>query len=281
MAFTFEQWHGTQETIDRESSRKVLKYRGIGDLPSSLPGGFSDFSNYVGSIAMAFFNGETIQSASGDTLYVNSIQISEERYAQVYMASVEFGPINRQTGSYTLTYNGTGGTVHATAGTRVAGYGPAGEIKNNGGLIKVVNGEAKGINIPSPQTRLTVSYRHPGAFLNAAYLKSITELTGHYNSTTFLTYDPGEVRFSGPDATETESEATAQYSFEISRNRENFDVGGITIVSKKGWEILSETEKPDVDADGNAVQVLQCIEVIKDVGGLDGKDFASIFGWGG
>jgi hypothetical protein len=173
----------------------------------------------------------------------------------------------------------TGGTINVPAGTRIAGFGPSDDAVDNDGLIGVGgNGEIAGVDIPVAESKITVNFRHPQGKLNAAYVKAIGRLVGYPNSTTFLTYAPGEVLYLGGNFTETESEATAQYSFAISYNVYNLVLGGITVTEKAGWDVLSITYKDDVN-NGHGVRGIKYIEVIRPAGRA-WQSYAAAFGWG-
>jgi len=273
MAFEFR-IESRSESIDKESPTAIINATGEGSLPTLIGG---DFFDYVSSASMAWAM-STIETAIGP-LYLNNIQVSEVHYGMKYNLVLSYSKNNRQTGAYQISYNGTGGTVHVTAGTLVNVYGDAPAKEKVSALIGEDGDEVHGIDIPTPVCKITVSYRHPKAFLNRDYLDAVSELTGHYNHDTFLGYPPGEIRFMGPDATESEAEATAQYSFERSPNMANFVVDGIQISSKKGWEVLTPVFASDAPG-GHARRKVKYWKVIKDPGGVGDKNFKKVFGWG-
>lgn len=260
--------------IAMEPASATLKYRAAG-TPAFLPGG--DFFSFIASYALANIP-RTFDHPKG-TLYRQDIQVHETWYARYYEISVPYGKKKKeQEGAYQISVDQTGGTVHVTAGTRIAGYGPAADAVDNGGLIGVDGDEVKGTEIPVEETKLNVTYRHPKAALNRDYIKRVGRLVGFVNKDEFLDYEPGEVRFLGGNFTESEAEATAAYSFAISFNRRNFTVGGITITEKLGWDVISPTYKTDTDND-HLVKQLAYIEIVRP-GGRDLQDFKPVFGWG-
>jgi hypothetical protein len=213
------------------------------------------------------------------TLFWNSIQLHENFYAQHYDISVTDSPVNRQTGTYQITVDQAVGNVHVTAGERIAGFGdPANEV-DSGGVFW--NGEeVTGCEVPVGEDRITVMYRHPQACLRRAYIRSIGTLRSYPNSDVFLGYQPGEVRYMGGNFTETECEATASYSFEISPNATNLVGGGITIASKSGFDVISRVYEPTTDTNGagktHAIKKLKYIEIIRP---RAHKAYGSVFGW--
>jgi len=278
---------GSDLTLDRESLSIVRKFRVLGTLPVTRDA-FDIVASYVMAAIQAggvdphgYVYGPMYTTPQGP-LYWNSIQLHESFYGQAYEISVTYGPYRKQeTGTYMVRVEHAAGTAKATAGERIAGY-PTG-CPDNGGVIW--NGqEVVGVDVPYNQTRIVISYRHPQAFLNHTYLRSIGELVGHPNDDTFLGYSPGEICYTGGNATESEAEASAEYSFEVSRNETNLEVGGHIIGDKKGFDVVSPVYKwdTDTDQDGNTVSVrpIHYVEVVRPRG-REWKSYVDKFGWGG
>jgi hypothetical protein len=207
--------------------------------------------------------------------------LHESHYAQLYEISVTYSRDKRQTGTYQLRIEHAAGTIKATAGERIAGY-PSGSAANNNGTIfdgqKVV-----GIDVPFNQTRIVISYRHPESFLDHDYLRAIGELVGHPNNDEFLGYEPGEIAYMGGNATESEAEASAEYTFEVSPNETNLNVGSITIAEKKGFDIVSPVYKWDTDNSSGTTRVVRPVSYIEIIRprGREWMDYVPVFGWGG
>ena len=273
MALTLRLQTGSDLTLDRDNLVIVRKFDVIGTLPYS---GGGDAFDYVSSQVMSLITGSypTYGTPMG-TLYWNSIQLHESVYAQKYEISVTYSPWNKQSGTYQITVDQAVGNVHVTAGVRIAGYNGTGTCPNNGGVF--FNGEeVTGCDVPVAEDRITVSYRHPQAYLNAAYIRAIGTLRGYPNSDVFLGYAAGEVRYMGGNFTQSDAEASASYSFEISPNVTNLVVAGCTVATKSGFDVLSPTyEKSAVSSLG--VKLVQGIEVIRP---REHKAYRTKFGWG-
>jgi hypothetical protein len=196
-------------------------------------------------------------------------------------------------GAYQITVDQTGGTVNVKAGVRKEAYTTAGRSTlgtagadevDNGGLIGVEGDEVKGVDIPVEQTKLTIMFRHPQGKLTKSYIDAIGRIVGFPNSDTFVGYQPGEVMYKGGQFSETNTEATATYNFDISYNRTNFVIGGITLALKYGWDIMSFTYKDTnyVNGAGKTLPVknIKCIEIIRPAG-REWVAYQSAFGWGG
>jgi len=282
MALTLELITGSDMTLDRDNLTIVRKFRARGTLPYSGGGDCFDAvsSQVMGLINMSYF---TYNTPLG-TLYWNSIQLYESYYAQLYEIGVTYSPFNKQVGTYLVRVEHAAGMAKATAGTLIAGYPTASRpAGGNGGVIW--NGrEVVGVDVPFNETRIVISYRHPKMFLNHAYLRAVGALVGHPNSDTFLGYAPGEIAYAGGNATESECEASAEYSFEVSRNETDLEVGGITIDAKTGFDVISPVYKWSTDEDGGgntkAVRAIDYIEIIRPRG-REWRAYASVFGWGG
>ena len=280
MALTLELIVGSDLTLDRETLTIVRKFRVKGTLPYS---GDSDCFDYVSSYVMNLIKTtyRTYGTPMG-TLFWNSIQLHESYYAQLYEISVTYSPYDNQTGTYLIRIEHAAGTAKATAGKRMGGY-PAADAMNNRGVIW--NGqEVVSVDVPFNQMRIVLSYRHPQAYLNYAYLRAVGELVGHPNKDIFLGYAPGEIAYTGGNATETETEGSAEYTFEVSRNERDLEVGGITIDEKTGFDIISPVYKWETaDDEGGTTKAIRPIDYIEIIRprGREWMNYVSVFGWGG
>ena len=274
MAFKIRLQRGSDLTIDHERLTIVRKMDVIGDLPYGFGGDAFDYvSSQVMGVIMSMY--PTYGTPMG-TLYWNSIQLHERYYAQNYEAHVTYSPVNRATGAYQIQVDQAVGNVHVTAGRRISGHNGTGDCPDNKGVMH--DGmEITGTEIPVAEDRLTIAYRHPQAYLNAAYIRAVGSLRGFPNNDYFLGYEPGEVRYMGGNFVQTECEASASYAFDISRNALNLVVGEVTIPAKTGFDVISPTWEAEVDANDNAVREILGIEVIRF---REWKNYKPVFGWG-
>ncbi len=290
MALTLEAIVGSDLTLDRDNLTIVRKFRVTGVLPETFVGDCFDYvaKEMMGLVAPMTSPYRTYGTPMG-TLYWNSIQLHESYYAQLYEISVTYSPFEKQTGTYLIRVEHAAGTAKATAGEWIAGY-PAADVPESASGVKGSGGviwdgqEVVSVDVPFNQTRIVISYRHPKAFLNHTYLRAIGKLVGHPNEDIFLGYEPGEIVYAGGNATESEAEASAEYTFEVSRNETGLEVGGITIGAKKGFDIISPVYKWDTEDDGGgntkAIRPIDYIEIIRPRG-REWENYVSVFGWGG
>jgi len=309
MTAQFERVKGVSSTLNRESLTAVVPFQLLDTIPTTAGG---DYFDTVASMAMAWIKQNLpVYDTPFGRLHWNTIQLQENHYAQNYGIAVTYGPHDHQAGAYQLTIDQAGGTVNVKSGIRISGWGSKGDgagglkggigeneptdnsdyVDNDGQIdIDPQSKEVRGVDIPVEETKITVSFRHPEAFLNAAYIKKIGKMVGYPNNDTFLTYEPGEVLYLGGNFTETNTEASASYTFVISYNATDLTiggqlqtdgsiVGGIVIGEKKGWDVLSPVYVQE-KANGRTVTLLKYIEIIRPAG-REWKNFVTEFGWGG
>jgi hypothetical protein len=267
---------GSDLTLDRDNLVIVRKFEVIGDLPYTKGGDAFDWvsSQVMGLITASY---PTYGTSMG-TLYWNSIQLHEQFYAQKYDISVTYSPYNKQSGTYQISVDQAVGNVHVTAGERIAVY-PTTSAHNNKGTF--FNGlEVTGTEVPVPEDRISISYRHPQAYLNAAYIRAVGALRGYPNSDTFLGYAAGEVMYLGGNFTQSDSEASASYAFSISPNATNITVADILIADKKGFDVLSPIYKPDTNTASGVTVGVKVVEAFEIIRPMRWKAYKSVFGWG-
>ena len=279
MALTFEEVTGSELTLDRDSLTTVRKFRGKDRIPVSVGG---DYFDYVATEAMTYARTTvpTYLTKMG-LLYWNSVQIHEVYYAQLYNISITYSPFNKTTGAYQITVDQAVGTQHVTAGKYVTQFANAEADKVPCDGTFWDGFKVTGIDVPVAEDKITISYRHPQAFLNMSYIRAIGQLRGYPNNDDFLGYQQGEVMYMGGQFTQTDAEATAQYHFSISPNVTNFEVAGIAI-AKFGWDSICPVYYEDDTANGagkkHAVRKVKCLQIIRP---RELKDYQPIFGWGG
>lgn len=288
MALTLKLAVGSDLTLDRENLTIVRKFSIHGTLPFS---GGGDAFDYVASYVMGAIQnggtdpagqayGPTYQTPMG-TLFWNSIQLHESHYAQLYDASVTYSPFDRQSGTYQVTVDQAVGNVHVTAGTLMASY-PSATWPGSGGTF-FDGDEIVGFDIPVPEDRITIQYRHPKAFLNWDYTRAVGKLRGYPNSDTFLGYAAGEVRYMGGNFSQTDCEATASYNFDISPNApaNTITVGGVTITAEKsGFDVIQPVYEPDTDTAGGETHAVRKVKGLDIIRPRAHKAYKSVFGWG-
>jgi hypothetical protein len=264
--------------IGYEPARATVRYQVEGTVDT---GGVLDPFDFIAAYSMVpGVIPRTFAHPTG-TLFLQDIQIHENHAGRIYSISAPYGVAQKEPGAYQIAVDQTGGTVNVTAGTRIAGYTRSGEEskeKDNHGLIGVDGDEIRGVDIPVAESKIVINFRHPEGILDAAYVKAIGRLVGYPNSVPFLTYDPGEVLYLGSNFVQTNTEATAQYSFAISYNVTDLVIGEITVDFKAGWDVLNITYE-DKKEPGDLSKQIRSIEVIRPAG-RGWVDYVAAFGWG-
>jgi len=263
-----------------EPPRATVKYQVEGTVINT--GGLDPF-DFVAALAIATIPA-TFAHPLG-TLNLQDIQIHENHAGRIYSITAPYAQKKKESGAYQITVDQSGSMINVKAGTRISSHfdnaglvAPETNDVNNHGLIGVNGDEIEGVDIPVEETKLQVNFRHPQGILNKAYIKAVGRLVGYPNSVPFLGYDIGEVVYIGGQFVETDTEATATYSFAVSYNQTNLVIGGITVTEKHGWDVLSFSYFDKVET-GNLTKKIKCIEVVRPAG-REWKDYVATFGWG-
>jgi hypothetical protein len=167
---------------------------------------------------------------------------------------VPYGPQQKATGSYTISFDTTGGTQLMKASYEVVGKWDAtgdqvATKDDEGGAIgydKTTN-EIAGTDVIIPALKLNVAFRHPAATISESRIRTLARNSGKVNSSNFLGFDAGEVLFAGATGSQSESEAEVNYAFMCSENVNGLEIGGITI-NKDGWDFADVRFAEDTEA---------------------------------
>lgn len=180
-------------------------------------------------------------------LYRGNVSVEQAGY-DTYYVDVEYGERKLESGSYTIDFDTTGGTVHISASKQtIASYGTSPPSHKQ--LIGVNGENVDGCDIVIPALKLNVKFKHPQAVITLAQIKALAGWTGMVNSTSFLTFAAGEVLFLGATGSEgTDTETEVAYQFACSQNATGLTIGDIASVAKKGHEYLWIAYKDAVDS---------------------------------
>lgn len=196
--------------------------------------------NYVTAYAQAAT--PSIITTTWGILYRQDIQV-EAGGASYFTVAVPYAPRPKfDTGSYTLSFDTTGGTVHITNSKETRNrYGAGGNpfVPDFKGAIGVSGDNIEGAEIVIPALKLTATFRHPAAVMTLAKIKYLASITGMVNSSTFLTFAAGEVLFLGCTGEEgTETPTSVAYQFACSQNATGLSFGDVAGVAKRGWDAV-------------------------------------------
>lgn len=133
---------------------------------------------------------------------------------------------------------------------------------SKGGLIGVnADGTVEGTDILLSASELSIDVKAPAGYVNLAVQDSISGLVSSVNSTDFLVWKAGEVRYDSTEysATNADSEFTVNVSIQKNLPRPpatSFTSAGLTITAKQGWDLLWFLfEEEDADFGGHTVKI--------------------------
>lgn len=189
----------------------------------------------------------SVVSAYG-LLFRQDIKCDPEASDQWHI-TVPYAKEEKQTGSYTLSFDTTGGTINKKASYRTAGKYPAGSPDYKGSIDVQHDGTVNGCDVPIPALKLSVRFSHPTGFISLAQIRAIARAHGKVNSTTMMTFDAGEVLFLGATGSEgSNADTEVTYQLVCSENATNLTVGTITGITKAGHDYAWIRFKPETDA---------------------------------
>ncbi|MCX7806291.1 MAG: hypothetical protein N3A38_14050 [Planctomycetota bacterium] len=177
-----------------------------------------------------------IEEWYGD-LYLKSIEIQERINATTWRLVARYeppDPSEKQTlPDPVVAFDSTGGTQHITQSLQTVGiYGPAGS-NNLGGAIGYDGERVAGCDIVVPVWNWSETHYKTSINQSAYYA-----LTGKVNSGSFRGFSTGEVLFLGATGQKRGGIWEVTFKFAASPNKSGITIGGITNISKKGWEYL-------------------------------------------
>lgn len=176
-------------------------------------------------------------------LYRQNVEIEEVGH-KVYHLTASYGRDKIEVGSYRFSFDQIGGSVHVKAGVHQAVY-PTGKPTHNGLIGVKGDGDVEGVDIVIPAMKVTVHFSHPGGYIDASLLATLSRLPGSVSTEQFFNWVPYETLFLGATGSQgaeitnlgTDVTTDIDYHFAMSENLVNFAIGGVTGISKKGWDV--------------------------------------------
>lgn len=216
------------------------------------------------------------------TLYRQDVAVDPIGYS-TWKITVPYATRKQEAGSYRLTFDTTGGTVHIASSKETIGkYAGTGITAPDYKQLIGVNGEnVDGADIVIPALKITCHYRHPAAIMSLARIKYLANITGVVNSTPFLTFAAGEVLFLGCSGSEgTDAETEVQYQFAMSANAASLTIGAVADIVKKGHELAWIKYKDATDAAGGVTYPVKQPEFVYVERVYETLDLALALGFG-
>lgn len=157
--------------------------------------------------------------------------------------TVPYAKQKKEAGSYTISFDTSGGTVNMKASLQaIACYDANGVVASpvDGTSIDVdEEGVPQGTEAIIPALKLDIAFRHPQGVITEDRIRLLARNTGKVSSDPFLGFEAGETLFAGATGSQSESEAEVKYSVLCSENVANLVIGGITVAAKQGWDYAS------------------------------------------
>lgn len=127
-----------------------------------------------------------------------------------------------------------------------------------GGAIEVdAEGNVNGIDVAMPCLNFSETHTFRASKVNTTYKKTLAELTGTMNKSSFRGFAAGEVLFLGASGSRNGDDRDDPwrivFKFAVSPNKTNLQVGGLTVAQKRGWDYLWVKRADKISADGSAV----------------------------
>lgn len=213
------------------------------------------------------------------TLIRKDVQIDPDGWGQ-YTVTVPYGRVDAtsaEPGSYTFSFDTQGATINIKAAKQhVATYPTSGAVDHKGAIGVKADGEPEGADIVVPACKLTYSFKHPAGIVNESFAKLIAFATGRTNLNPFRTYEQTELLFAGGGGSDgSDAEATVSYNFIAQPNENEYRIGDITGIVKKGHHYAWVEFEDDVSS-GEAIRPPKRVHIERV---YDEIDFASTFGW--
>lgn len=184
------------------------------------------------------------------------------------------------TGLGEFTFDTSGGTEHIVqAKQHIADYPSTANFHGVIGYNKVTKAIA-GIDLPVKAFPFSKTKYVSVTALTSNYLDTLEALTKCYNdrvftvlqATVYRTYQLGEVLLDRVTCSYTQGDAYIAFRFEflVQRTRTNFQVGGITVATKLGWDLMTVDHKDTVESN-EYTKIVEAVHVdrVFDPGNFD------------
>lgn len=153
----------------------------------------------------------------------------------------------------TSSFDTTGGTQHIIASRRTVNWYPQ-NAPANVSLIGQTEDGVEGCDIAVPVYSFSETHYYYSYSITTAFKRTLFALTSCVNSATFKEFNAGECKFDGASGTSRgDGKWEITYKFSCLPNRTSFDVAGITVASKNGWDYLWVRTKDKVDTYSKAI----------------------------
>lgn len=233
----------TESRDSRKTTTNPPTYQAIYSAAGSADGA------YVKAYAIAAT--PSIVATLDGMLYRQDIAIDPVGW-ELWKVTVPYASQTRESGSYRITFDTTGGTIHISASKATVAKYPSGTAPDYKQLIAVNKDDVGGADVIIPALKMSVHFTHPAAIITVSRIKYLASITGMVNSATFFGFPAGEVLFLGASGSEgTDAETEVTYQFAMSSNATGLVIGAVTGIAKKGHELAWIAYKDALDTPGS------------------------------
>lgn len=263
-------WDGVRQTRGQRPSQDV-EYLAYGTDNED------EAASFVQSNAPA-----TIIVAGDTELPMTEVKITERLGDRLWVIAVTYGTVDQSVATpadETVSFDTTGTRAKITNSLNTTSYpAPGVTAPNFRGAIGVTKSGVEGVEVQLPG--LTFSLKKvfaPGA-ITQAYINLLADLTGKYNNAPFVGRAAGEVRFDGATGDQKNLLDSTQvtFKFTVSPNQTNFQVAGITVASKKGWQYLWVLYEEQEDTTANFMVQRAIAVYVEDLPGLEPANLSAL-----
>lgn len=235
MPITFEEHYESRKIVrSNTGSSAELKYivRGTHDEVA--------VKNMLATITPATYDDLVRGEVSIDPVHIDSLN-PEQCIIDVTVRYVPPTSAESSEAQPTFSFDTSGGTQHITqAVSHVASYAAAGKTPADfHGAIGVTKDSVEGVDITVPIYAFSETHYLANSLVTSAYKGQLFTLTGKTNNAAFKGCAAGECLFLGASGSQRGGDKwEINFRFAASPNKASFQVGGITVAAKKGWDYM-------------------------------------------
>ena len=249
---------------DAQSAEFVYTLTGVADENSARILATSSTASTYGDLIR--------KSITLEPVHINTADLG----ACIWEVTVQYGEKDEpESGDpSTFSFDTGGGTQHITQSLGTVGsYAASGTAPNFRGAIGVTHDNVEGVDITIPVYSFSETHYLPASQVTNTYKGALFGLTGRVNAGTFRGLAAGECLFLGASGsrrgTDADDDWEITFRFAASPNRDDFAIGDITGISKKGWEYLWVRYGDAEDEDAKAIvkrPIAAYVEKVYEVG---------------
>lgn len=147
-------------------------------------------------------------------------------------------------------FDTSGSTARVTHSLATVHSYPAGggTAPNHHGAINVTDRGVEGVDVTVPQLKRAETRYLTDATVTAAYIATLSGLTGCVNNATYYGFAAGELKFMGAAGRRRGFDLwEVTFFFEALPNATGLVVGGVSGIEKRGWDYLWVQSRPAAD----------------------------------